>query len=309
MKRILILCSLLIIFKVQAQNTEVDTLRPFNQKKVEGGLYRISFDNTNIPLFTDSKTILKDINTAKRSGNPLKVKYDNTTNKIISIKTIELSKTEKFLQKFDTLSFVKFNYNGAKSLKFNQTHFLDQIEIANASLAQEIPLDSVKIIFEYFQQLSCSLNPVCHKEPVCITFDYKINGCNARAHWMKKILEEQFHYACQKIFTEGNLIALNDGTCGGNCVSWAWHVALLVQTNDASGKKGELVIDPSLFSMAVSRNDWIAAQEKVCAKTSKKGTVETVSVKSDDTYTPNGSTDLAYKDTKKLLYKFCSKCH
>lgn len=51
-------------------------------------------------------------------------------------------------------------------------------------------------------------------------------------------------YSCQKQFVYGSLRA-STGVC---CVSWSYHVAVLVKFVNASGVTEERIIDPSLFS-------------------------------------------------------------
>ncbi|MEF9480737.1 protein-glutamine glutaminase family protein [Chryseobacterium sp. 1B4] len=64
----------------------------------------------------------------------------------------------------------------------------------------------------------------------CITFRYPVDGCYARAHKMRQILLNA-GYDCEKQFVYGNLRA-STGTC---CVSWVYHVAILVSFKNASG--------------------------------------------------------------------------
>lgn len=76
----------------------------------------------------------------------------------------------------------------------------------------------------------------------CITFRYPVDGCYARAHKMRQILINN-GYDCEKQFVYGNLRATT-GTC---CVSWVYHVAILVSYKNASGVVEKRIFDPSLF--------------------------------------------------------------
>jgi hypothetical protein len=68
-------------------------------------------------------------------------------------------------------------------------------------------------------------------------------------------------YDCEKQFVYGNLRA-STGTC---CVSWVYHVAILVSYKNASGIVEKRIIDPSLFSSGpVTDAAWRAA----CTNTS-----------------------------------------
>lgn len=306
---IAIFITQLFLTNIYAQTLLTDTLLPIEQIKLDDGSYYLIFDNINNPLNTTSTDFFKKIQKASRTETSLIVTYNTSDFSISAVKTIELSKEQKFLEKYDTLAFLNFNFDNTKSFKFNERRIADELESFAAPLQTLIPLDSITIIFEYFKTLSCTNTPVCSKEPKCISYDYKTNGCNARAHWMRKILEEKFHYSCQKIFSIGNLIALNDGNCGNKCVFWGWHVAPLVETINANGEKIELVLDPSLSLQPLSKNDWVALQQSTCTSSGRTGHVTKTKIAPADIYTPNGSTDINYSSTKKLLYSFCKNCH
>ncbi|MCW3161074.1 protein-glutamine glutaminase [Chryseobacterium oryctis] len=94
----------------------------------------------------------------------------------------------------------------------------------------------------------------------CITFRYPVDGCYARAHKMRQILVNN-GYDCEKQFVYGNLKATN-GSC---CVSWGYHVAILVSYKNASGVVEKRIFDPSLFpSGPVTDTAW----RNACTNTS-----------------------------------------
>ncbi len=76
----------------------------------------------------------------------------------------------------------------------------------------------------------------------CLTFQYPVDGCYARAHKMRQILTYN-GYDCEKQFVYGNLKA-STGTC---CVEWGYHVAILVSYKNWVGAIEKRIIDPSLF--------------------------------------------------------------
>ncbi|UOU98009.1 protein-glutamine glutaminase [Chryseobacterium daecheongense] len=94
----------------------------------------------------------------------------------------------------------------------------------------------------------------------CITFRYAVDGCYARAHKMRQILVNN-GYDCEKQFIYGNLKA-STGSC---CVSWNYHVAILVSYKNASGVTEKRIIDPSLFPNGpVTETTW----RNACVNTS-----------------------------------------
>lgn len=76
----------------------------------------------------------------------------------------------------------------------------------------------------------------------CLTFQYPVDGCYARAHKMRQIFAYN-GYDCEKQFVYGNLKA-STGTC---CVEWNYHVAILVSYKNWVGTIEKRIIDPSLF--------------------------------------------------------------
>ncbi|MCC8186115.1 MAG: hypothetical protein LIP08_01020 [Bacteroides sp.] len=76
-----------------------------------------------------------------------------------------------------------------------------------------------------------------------IPFYYAVDGCYARAHKMRQILNEN-GYECEKQFIFGDLAAYT-GTC---CVEWGnFHVAPLVSYRNSAGEVEKVIVDPSLF--------------------------------------------------------------
>lgn len=86
-----------------------------------------------------------------------------------------------------------------------------------------------------------------------IPWDYKADGCYARAHKMRQHILTK-GWDCGKLFLHGSLAA-NASTC---CVTWNYHVAPLVRVQNGSSVQ-LMVLDPSLFNGPVSQATWEAA--------------------------------------------------
>lgn len=89
--------------------------------------------------------------------------------------------------------------------------------------------------------------------PRCITFEYKADGCYARAHRMKEIMEYGSK-TCYKIVVFADIYNGKALTVPGcNSYGWAYHLAPLVQAGGVW-----YVVDPSLSSTPLTRSQWYA---------------------------------------------------
>ncbi|WP_262708735.1 MULTISPECIES: protein-glutamine glutaminase [unclassified Chryseobacterium] len=130
-------------------------------------------------------------------------------------------------------------------------------------LASVIPdLATLNSLFTQIKNQSCGTSTASSP---CITFRFPVDGCYARAHKMRQILNNA-GYECEKQFVYGNLRA-STGTC---CVSWVYHVAILVSFKNASGVVEKRIIDPSLNSTGpITDTAWRAAcTNSTCGSTS-----------------------------------------
>lgn len=304
-------CIILLLVsatKLVCQNTNADTLYPFKiikNEKEKNSL--VIFNNTNSPYYVTDKKNTDELKSAISKHEPVRIEYDANHNIVLAQKIVK-SNQELFLDKHDTLVFKKFLYTKELSLKKNDKNFKNEVIDALPELKKEIPLDSVSVIFKALLELSCEKVNTCDKNNPCITFDYKEDGCYARAHWMRKLLDEKYGYTCEKIFVYGNLKANNAGNCGSSCIKWSYHVAPYIQAISSDGKKQGLVLDPSLFDHAVSITEWISAQEKSCCSGCTEGKHDSYEIKPGYQYFPSGATDLDYDKSLKILRKYCRRC-
>lgn len=88
-----------------------------------------------------------------------------------------------------------------------------------------------------------------------IPFEYKYDGCYARAHIMARRFEKM-GIAAQKVWIKGDLYV------PGTDIQWNYHVAPVVEVKDAKGKIVKYVIDPSLTDKAVTVDEWVATMGK-----------------------------------------------
>ena len=97
-----------------------------------------------------------------------------------------------------------------------------------------------------------------------INWQYKKDGCFARAHLMARRFEAE-GVEVDKVWLKGALYI------PGTDINWNYHVAPIVYVKDADGVTKKMVIDPALFDRPVSVEEW----DKKIAKKTKKGSVIT----------------------------------
>lgn len=88
-----------------------------------------------------------------------------------------------------------------------------------------------------------------------IPWEYKTDGCYARAHLLARRFEEQGIHV-DKVWIRGDLSVPEED------IAWSFHVAPVVYVEDENGKVERMVIDPSLNNGPVSVDVWSASMQK-----------------------------------------------
>jgi hypothetical protein len=91
-----------------------------------------------------------------------------------------------------------------------------------------------------------------------IPFNWPYNGCYARAHEMRRLMEGK-GIESEKLFIYGNLIVTGPSIPGG-VVTWGYHVAPTIQVQGKDGKPVSMVIDPSLSDKPLTNEEWKGMQ-------------------------------------------------
>ncbi len=112
-------------------------------------------------------------------------------------------------------------------------------------------------LFDLMNAISC--DPITATAP-CLTFLYPDDGCYARAHKICHLMSEEYGEDPEKIWIYASawpLSSLNVQTANHpSCeITWRYHVAPTLEVNTDSGIE-KWVIDPSLFTRAVTENEW-----------------------------------------------------
>ncbi len=159
-------------------------------------------------------------------------------------------------------------------------------------------IEDLHIIFNYMQDQGCATG--LSELDYCIPFQYVVDGCYARAHKMRQVLDVKYGFDCEKVFSYEDpsaFLAVNTGEC---CVYWWYHVAPLVTVWNVQKQRLEkYVMDPSMFDTWVTIEEWTGAQEDpTCSDDADFGYYE---ITPSEIYSPGGGTDPYYYSTNWTL--------
>lgn len=208
-------------------------------------IYKFSKKDENVEKYLQ---ILEESNQNKK---PLKVTFDRETQFILNLEIPSVEevkvweKNNKDLWKGKKIENVEeVELNDIENLKVSSVSFANYTDISNA--------------FNYLKNNSCDYNSYTTQYG-CIPFGFKTDGCYARAHRMRQLLEADYNKTCYKIFVYSNT-GLNIPGCS---FDWSYHVAPLVY-NIQNGVW--YVLDPSLSNSPLTRTAWknIMGYNNVC---------------------------------------------
>lgn len=177
-----------------------------------------------------------------------------------------------------------------------------QIEM-RSSLMEIMSLNQAKQFFNQFKQAACSVSPQCP----CLTFQYAVDGCYARAHYMRKLMLDA-GFDSKKVFVWATTSKLQAETTIGCCNWWYWHVAPLVFV-DMGNSTQQMVLDPGLFNSPVSLHTWLNKVRTTC-KGMPRATIS-YEIRSSDIYRLPDERDDNYSHTYMTLdnYSTLSGCN
>ncbi len=262
-------------------------------------IYTVSIAN---PQF---EAILKTAREALASKKPIKLISD-ASEQITQLIWPTIDETKVYQD------WYKLNINNAELTRHISVATIDTLrfnleKIQNWAVFKRctkvIPdMSTAQAIFDFCKQQSCTFGPT--QLTPCIPFQYVKDGCFARAHKMRYIIEQRFGYCSEKVFSYGNL-DVTANLAGGCCVGWWYHVAPLVRVK-IDGYNYCYVIDPSMFTAPVLLSTWLAAQgNTTCDATSllTDYSIQPSSAYTPTTYMPVSSytTDASYSITNNDL--------
>lgn len=198
--------------------------------------FMLSAQFYSIDLSDDAHTSdIELVKNAIKNNVPLRVYLKENTNEIVKLELVSQKEAEYFKN-----IFVKPSKPNDKSAN------------VTAGLDPTLPNENmVKYFFSKIRKCQFVFPGGKFKSNVCPNFNYPIDGCYARAHKIRQFLAAQ-GYDSQKQFVYGTLTA-NSAGC---CLSWSYHVGVLVNFKTQSGAIEERIIDPSLFDEPVLPSTW-----------------------------------------------------
>jgi len=149
----------------------------------------------------------------------------------------------------------------------DETGLIPNPKETSSSLVGVVPNTTVlNTIFNKVRAQCCNL-PGPYTYGQCVPFQFVADGCYARAHKTRQIIESYYGYTSYKVFNYAcngaGTLSVKATLWGNNCcVKWWYHVASYVIVQVGTAQYGYL-IDPSMFSGPVSIPTWVAAQKNV----------------------------------------------
>jgi Glutaminase len=223
------------------------------------------------------------LNDAKTKGLPINVRVtDNRNGKIEAViaATPEQVKT--------------YNESKAEVELAEEVENPETVSNSNRRLTGVIPnMTTLNNIFAALRNQCCKLaGPYLYGQ--CVPYQYVADGCYARAHKMRQIIEGTYGYTSYKVFnyadqcpTFPGVLAVNATLWNNNCcVRWWYHVAPYVYVQSGTSQVAYL-LDPSMHSAPVAISTWLNAQKNTgCGYTN--GTVHKQAYYTSSAYTPSG---------------------
>jgi hypothetical protein len=157
-------------------------------------------------------------------------------------------------------------------------------------------LATLNSIFNTVKSQCCKL-PAVLLYGQCIPFQFVADGCYARAHKMRQVIENHFGYKSYKVFNYAcngaGTLSVKATLWGNNCcVKWWYHVASYVIVQVGTAQYGYL-IDPAMFTGPVSIPTWVAAQKN--AGCGYSGAAQGQVYYSSNAYVPSTLDDITCK--------------
>ena len=291
----------------------------------DGKSLRVTFNEKEQVLYLSSNeqdftTNKKRFESALREKSPLRLITDEQRGTLLSL--ADLSPAE--LKIFRDLRKVKLPGEPVRPIEWTKIDTStfnivgDHLKWKVFTTCQNIvpSLDKAKEIFNYCAAQSCHIPGPKLVNP-CIPFQYVKDGCYARAHKMRWIVEKHFGYCSEKVFSfatiEENVLAVRANKWGGCCVKWWYHVTPLIRVKVQAGSRSFIlayVIDPGMFNEPVLLSTWLNAQKnKTC---NLYATVDSYSIQPSSAYTPSNyetgefNTDPDYSQTNATLTSYAT---
>jgi Glutaminase len=214
-------------------------------------VHQFSSSSKNSTVFFN---LLKD---AKEKGLPINVRVSDPQNGFIEA---VIAATPEQIKAFNDS---KAEVEAAEEVENPET-----VSNGNRRLTGVIPnIATLNTIFNTLRNQGCrAAGPILYGQ--CVPYQYVADGCYARAHKMRQIIEGTYGYTSYKVFNYADQCPASPGvlavkaTLWGNncCVNWWYHVAPYVYVQSGATQVAYL-LDPSMHSAPVAISTWLAAQK------------------------------------------------
>jgi hypothetical protein len=271
----------------------------------------VHFNEREQPFTIDAaqKDIVAVVAKALKSKKPVKVSLDPKTSLLVTaaaLTAVELTAFQKTA--LPTIQGAKLTTIDLKTVDTSKFNLMAGEPKALAAGCNNwiIPDYNTAVnIFNFCAAQRCIIGPTVVQP--CIPFQYVRDGCHARAHKMRDIIENRYGYCTQKVFSYGiapNNLSVRASKWGNCCVTWWFHVAPIVLVK-VNGINYYYVIDPGMFNAPVSLTTWLQAQANTSCNA--KALVTKYSIQPSTAYTPANynlgtyTTDANYASTNSIL--------
>ena len=255
-----ILPFLFLFFSVKGQNENNETLWFIDVIPSNDTTWLFPYDDHGSGLTTTDPEVEKVIRKSIRSHYPVNITFNDQFH-VTEATLIELSKMERL-----AFFMPAEEINLARSFKGNLKQYEKKYQPGKGhydTLKPTITTEDLAIRFQQIKEYSCDSNLNCSCDSPCITFRFKVNGCFARAHWVRNIFESKWGYLTKKVYVKpmpksnGYLLAKNDGHCGPTTFEWSWHIANYITEIDSNGNEINWVLDPAMAEGLYHPMDWV----------------------------------------------------
>jgi Glutaminase len=253
-------------------------------------IFTLAKDNKNLEFF------LRTAKVAKEKNYPVKIIFNNP-NMLTNLANPSDKELAIYLEKRrydlkDTDPNISINTDKIDTSTFN---FVEYQKWKVFKLCTNLipTYTEAKKIFDFCAAQQCTYGPT--QITPCIPFQYVPDGCFARAHKMRYIIETKYKYCSEKVFSYSYWLDVKATKWGGCCIHWWYHVAPLVRVNNPKGRPICYVIDPSMFGKPVTLSTWLGAQQNPTCATGEN--ITTYSIQPSSAYQPSYSTDPNYNQT------------
>ncbi|MGI9518740.1 MAG: protein-glutamine glutaminase family protein [Pirellulaceae bacterium] len=222
---------------------------------------------------------LATLDQARQSSHPVRVLLDTDNNEVLSAQLVSAGEKSNFearlklLPNPDPPKPVDLKKIDPSTFNIVTDHLTSNAFVYCPTIVPGFA--EAQRLFDICAGQSCHLGA----PSPCITFQYLLDGCHARAHKMRYLIENE-GYCCAKAFAFAPLapykLASRANKWGHCCVAWWFHVVPLVPVQVDALFQAAMVIDPSMFDRPVLYSTWLESLEDTSCYAAAKVMMQSV---------------------------------